>query len=161
LLSNEPVANVIRYDFDESIGYLVCTTSLALQKALNDELRSQGITFRQWQVLACLALMGEEVSLADIADRLGLESATLVGVLDRMERDGWIRRVPCPNDRRKKWIQSTRQVIPVWDRMVECARRVRDRATDGIPAGDLKTAWRVLETVQSNLCAQPAVGNKA
>lgn len=144
---------IIEYDFERSIGYLVCCTSQALQNALNVELREQGITFRQWQVLACIALLGEPTQ-TQIADRLGIETATLVGVLDRMERDGWIGRYPCPADRRKKIIRATEQVRPVWEKMARCGRRVRQRASRGISASDLAIVWRVLERVQENLAAR-------
>lgn len=146
---------MIHYDFQKSIGYLVCTSSQALQNALNDELRDAGITFRQWQVLACVAKLGEPTQ-GDIAEWLAIEGPTLVGVLDRMERDGWIRRHPCPTDRRKKIIRATEQVRPVWERMIECAHRVRDRATAGIKDRDFRVAWRVLEQLQENLQGRPA-----
>lgn len=145
--------SLFEYDFDQSIGYLVCKTWQALEAALNEELRAENITYRQWQVLVCLALLGEETSQGDIAERLSIERATLVGVLDRMERDGWIRRVPCPTDRRKNWIRATEQVKPVWEKMVQCARSVRAKAVEGISERDIKTTWKALERIQKNLQA--------
>src|SRR5690554_203091 len=99
-------------------------------------------------------MMGE-ASQGDIADRLGIESATLVGVLDRMERDGWIRRHPCVTDRRKKLIRGTARVKGVWKKMVDCAHRVRSRAIDGIDPADYQTVWKVLQRIQSNLQGKP------
>jgi MarR family transcriptional regulator for hemolysin len=141
---------ILQYDFDRSIGYLVCSTAHAMETALNDELQQQGITFRQWQVLACLALMGES-SQTDIALLLGIEKATLGGVLERMERDGWIRRSSCSGDRRKRLVQATERVKPVWEKMAHCARRVRRRAVAGIRPADLNIAWNVLERIRENL----------
>jgi MarR family transcriptional regulator for hemolysin len=142
---------VIQYDFDESFGYLVHNASHAIEQSLNEELRQHGITFRQWQVIACLTLLGENCSQGDIAERLGIEGATLVGVLDRMERDGWIRRHPCATDRRKKIVRVTDKVEPVWATMVECGHKIRRRATKGIEKQDYEIAWRVLEQVLGNL----------
>lgn len=143
---------MIEYDFHQSVGYLVCGLSQSLQNALNDQLRRHGITFRQWQVLACLAL-SKEASQGDLAEQLGIEGATLVGVLDRMERDGWIRRHPCPLDRRKKIIRVTEQVAPIWATIVQCAHRVRHIATADISSEDLATTFRVLEKMWANLGA--------
>lgn len=151
----ERTRHVISYDFEESIGYLVHTTSHAIEQALNEELREYGITFRQWQVLACLALMGDSASQGDIAQRLGIESATLVGVLDRMERDGWIKRHPCPTDRRKKFIRVTERVEPVWQTMAECGHRVREKATVGVSTREYRLAWKVLEQMLVNLQGRP------
>ncbi|MGL4461067.1 MAG: MarR family winged helix-turn-helix transcriptional regulator [Planctomycetia bacterium] len=142
---------MMEHDFDQSIGYMICNTSHVMQNAINDELRAQGVTYRQFQVLACLALTHGDASLGGIADRLGIESATLVGVLDRMERDGWIRRQPCVADRRKKIIRATEQVEPVWEKMMACVHRVRERALAGIAEEDYLAAWRLMERMQQNL----------
>ena len=88
---------MLHYDFEDSLGYWVCITSHALRRALNAELTREGISFRQWEVLAWIALEGE-LSQAQLAERLGIEAPTLVGILDRMERDGWLERVPCVED---------------------------------------------------------------
>ena len=64
-----------------------------LERAANEELSKHGITLRQVQVLGALAIFGEQTQ-AVLADRLLVESSTLVRILDRMERDGWVERVP-------------------------------------------------------------------
>ncbi len=108
------------YDFDQSIGYWVILAAQAYQKAINNELAPHGITFRQSQVLAWLALDGES-SQAQLAARLMIEPPTLVGVLDRMERDGLITRVASSVDRRCKLVRATADAQLVWDQIVDCA----------------------------------------
>jgi MarR family transcriptional regulator for hemolysin len=71
------------------------------------------VTFRQAQVLGCLALEGS-LSQTGLADRMRIEPPTLVGILDRMERDGWIRRDADKTDRRRKLIQPTPAAKPAW-----------------------------------------------
>ncbi|MBI3463705.1 MAG: MarR family transcriptional regulator, partial [Planctomycetes bacterium] len=122
---------MLQYDFEESVGYWVVMSAHALHRALDEELARHGITFRQWQVLAWLALEGE-MAQSELAERMGIEAPTLVGILDRMERDGWIARRSCAADRRKKLIQPTQRVEPVWSKMVACAHRVRKQATQGL-----------------------------
>lgn len=141
---------MLQYDFEESIGYWVVMTAHALQRALNEELARHGITFRQWQVLAWLALEGE-LAQAELAERMGIEAPTLVGILERMQRDGWIVRQTCPTDRRKKLVRPTPQVGPVWSKMVDCAHRVRGRATEGIPATQIEQLKALLGIIQDNL----------
>ena len=141
---------MLQYDFDESLGYWICVTSHALKRALDAELAEQGITFRQWEVLAWIALEGEQAQ-SRLAENLGIEAPTLVGILDRMERDGWLDRYPCPRDRRKKLIRATEKAESLWSRMVECARRVRARAVNGISPEELATLKHVCERVRQNL----------
>ena len=98
---------MLEFDFENSVGYWICTTSHALRRALEAELSQVDLTLRQWEVLACLACE-EGLSQAEMADRLGIEPPTLAGVVRRMERDGWLERRSCCNDRRKNRIHSTR-----------------------------------------------------
>ena len=112
-----PVAKSIlqEYDFDHSIGYWIMLASQAYQKALNNEFAPHGITFRQSQVLGWLALEGE-LSQAELAARMLIEPPTLVGVLDRMERDGLISRIASSVDRRCKLIRVNPEARAVWAR---------------------------------------------
>jgi MarR family transcriptional regulator for hemolysin len=141
---------VLQYDFDESVGYWVAITSHTLRRALDAELARQKITFRQWQVLAWIALTGEP-SQVELAERMGIEAPTLAGILGRMERDGWLIRHSCPHDRRRKRIQATAKAESVWTQMVECCRRVRARATDGISDEDLQTFKATCARIRQNL----------
>ena len=141
---------MLDYDFENSVGYWVCQTSHALQRAFNEELAPQGVTFRQAQVLGCLALEGK-LSQTDLAERMRIEPPTLVGILDRMERDGWIRRDGDKTDRRRKFVEATAAAKPVWNKIVAAAKRVRARATRGMTAGQLSQLKKLLGVVQTNL----------
>jgi MarR family transcriptional regulator for hemolysin len=141
---------VLEYDFENSVGFWICQASHALQRAFNEELAPQGITWRQCQVLGCLALEGP-LSQTDLAERMRIEPPTLVGILDRMERDGWIRRDADKHDRRKKRIHPEAAAKPVWSKIVACAKRVRAKATRGLSQQDLGQLKRLLTQVQQNL----------
>ncbi len=141
---------MLQYDYEQSIGYWIMGAAHELQRALNEELAAHGITFRQWEVLALISLKGEQ-SQSELAEQMRLEAPTLVGVLDRMERDGWIVRATDPEDRRRKIVRPTSQVTPVWNQMVECARHIRARATEGIEQSDLTVLHDCLYKVRSNL----------
>ena len=140
----------LEYDFENSIGFWLITGSQAYQRAVNDELAPQGITYRQCQVLALLSLLGP-ISQAELAQKMEVEPPTLVGILDRMERDGWIRREACPEDRRRKLVHPTKAAEPVWNRITATARRVRQRATKGLTAAQLGQLKEMLEIVRHNL----------
>jgi MarR family transcriptional regulator for hemolysin len=125
-----------------------------MERALNEELAPQGITFRQFQVLGWLALEGGGLSQTDLAERMNIEPPTLVGILDRMEREGWISREGCPDDRRRKIIRPQPKAEPVWSKMVASARRVRARATQGMDELQIRTLMQLLGQMQENLSAE-------
>ena len=138
------------YDFDESVGYWLTLTSQMYQRVFNEDLAPKGITFRQAQVLSYLGIDGPSTQ-AQLAERIGIEPPTLVGILDRMERDGLINRTSCTVDRRKKWIVPTAAAKPVWNKIAESGHAIRRRATQGLSAGDLVMLRRLLTQIQANL----------
>jgi MarR family transcriptional regulator for hemolysin len=140
----------LHYDFHQSIGYWLTMTTQAYHRAVTDELLPHGITYRQSMVLGWLALEGE-LSQTELANKMMVEPPTLVGILDRMERDGWISRHNCPSDRRKNLIRANPAAEPVWERIVECALRVRERATSGLSERQLATLKKLLRRVSQNL----------
>ncbi len=144
---------MLQYDFEESIGYWVVMAAHAMQRALRAELRPHGITYRQWQVLAWLAIEGQ-LTQAELAERMLLEPATLVSVLGRMERHGWIRRAGCSDDRRKRLVVPTQRARKVWEKGVACARRVRARAAQNLSPRELAQLKRLLARVRSSLEAE-------
>ncbi len=145
---------MLDYDFENSVGFWVITAANDYQRAINDELAPQGITYRQCQVLGFLALEGP-LAQCKLAELMRIEPPTLVGILDRMERDGWICRVSDPADKRRKLIRPEAPAKPVWNKVVAAARRVRRRAAHGLSPSEMATLKRLLACVQQNLQSTP------
>ncbi len=147
---------MLQYDFEDSIGYWVMSTAHEISRVMNQELAAHGITFRQWEVLVWLSIHGEQ-SQSVLAERMLVEPPTLVGVLDRMERDGWIERAPVEGDRRKKQIRVTSKVEPMWAKMVACAHRMRSKAAGDLTPSQLTAMRDTLAAIRVNLggCENP------
>lgn len=141
---------MLEYDYENSVGYWVTTASHAMRRALEAALAAERITIRQWEVLTWLSLEGE-LTQADLAERMFVEASTLTGILTRMERDGWLERRGCPDDRRCKRIRPTEQAEAVWNRMAECGHRTRDEATRGFSADELQTLKSLCARIRKNL----------
>ena len=143
---------MLDYDFENSVGYWIFATAHALACSMNEELAAHGITARQWEVLACISHDGE-LSQSELAERMHIEAPTLVGVLDRMERDGWIQRVTDENDRRRKLIRPSERAEEQWGRMVACALAVRARATEHLDEQTLRKLRETLKSMCENMHA--------
>ena len=144
---------MIKYDFENSASYWIGLTSHVIEQAMSAELAPSGITLRQVQVLACLALAGEDAQMyqAELAAQMSIEASTLVRVLDRMERDGWIERHNSPADRRKKLIAATEKVKPYWKQIIQTGEGMQKRATKGISPKDLSQMRDTLAKIRKNL----------
>ncbi len=57
----------------------------------------------------CLDILDEygRMSAGDLAQKSGLTSGAITGVIDRLERAGYARRVPDPSDRRRVLVEPT------------------------------------------------------
>jgi MarR family transcriptional regulator for hemolysin len=141
---------LLEHDLDESIGLWVTLAAEAFRRVFTEEVAPHGFTYRQCQVLGYLAYDGPQ-SQIDLAEKMRIEPPTLVGILDRMERDGWICRVACADDRRKKIIHPTPAAEPIWAKILECGRRVRARATQNLSEEQVESLRDMLEVVQENL----------
>jgi DNA-binding MarR family transcriptional regulator len=90
------------------------------------------------------------MKIADLGRCAGLEPSTMTGVLDRMERDGLVRREDDPDDRRAQNIHLTDEggrVRKVVAAAVDSA--LRD-AFGGVSAGSLDELKSVLRKVLVN-----------
>ncbi len=153
------VNRLLPYDFEDSVGYWICRASRAFERAMNDELAPRGITFRQAQVLWLLVHEGS-LSQTDLAERMRIEPPTLVGILDRMEREGWIRRESDDQDRRRKFISPLPKAKPVWSKIIACSDRVRARGNEGLSPEEQQLLKRLLGCILDNLSDESPTDSK-
>jgi DNA-binding MarR family transcriptional regulator len=85
---------------------LVFTADLIL-KRISGLLQSFDITPASGLVLSILADSEEPVSPNQIADRLIISRATVTGLIDTLERRGYVTRLPHPKDRRMLLVKLT------------------------------------------------------
>jgi MarR family transcriptional regulator, transcriptional regulator for hemolysin len=139
------------YDFENSIGFIVNRAARSFVKALDLELHDKvGVTVGQWKVIVMLVKQNG-LTQKETADKLGLESPTLIPIIDKMEKEGLIIRKVDPSDRRNNRIYRTEKADALWDRMMECASKVRQAAIKDIPEEDINVMRTVLNKIWYNL----------
>lgn len=139
-----------QFDFESSFGYLFCSTAHLLRRALDDCLADEGLTSRQWEVLAVLSRHGE-LPQRQLAECLGIEAPAMAGVVARMQRDGWLHRESCSDDRRRVLIRPTEKAEDVWSRSIDCIFEMRSRLIEGLTDVDLESLQRICGTIRNNL----------
>lgn len=142
---------MIRYDFENSMGFVVNTTAKAFQKSFDIELRKNvGVTLSQWRVVGTLVLQ-PGLTQKEIADKVGVEGATLVPIIDKMEKEGLLKRKPDSSDRRINRIYLTPKADSLWESMIECALRIRKSSSKNISESDIQTTLETLRKITKNL----------
>ncbi len=137
-------------EFEESLAYWIFAAGFAIETALNEELAPVGITHRQVQILGALAVHGQAAQ-NELAEVMRVEPSSVVRLLDRMERAGWITRESDPVDRRKKIVRPTEKVEPVWQQIKARGMRAKERGLQGLTEEQVATARQVLRTIRQNL----------
>lgn len=84
---------------DDYLLALLARASHAVSVEFHLRLRARGIGVPEWRVLSILADSAGE-TVTSIADSCLLQQPTATKVIDRMERDGLVRRKPDARDRR-------------------------------------------------------------
>jgi MarR family transcriptional regulator for hemolysin len=70
-------------------------------------LKHLGLGQAGWLAVAILAKADGLLSQSELADRVGVEGATMVAMIDRLVKRGLVERQPCSKDRRVKRVALT------------------------------------------------------
>jgi len=141
---------IVREKRDNSIGYLITQAQRLLHKGLGMKLQQHGVSVAQWTVLVVLWEV-DGLSQKELSDRVTVETATLSRTLDRMERDGLVKRVRSETDRRQVHVFLTEYGAGLWRVLVPEAETMLDVALNGINADEEKVLRGLLKRVIENV----------
>ena len=145
------ILSMIKYDFENSMGFVVNATAKAFQRSFDIELRKNaGVSLSQWRVVGALVLQ-PGLTQKEIADKVGVEGATLVPIIDKMEKEGLLKRKLDSSDRRINRIYLTTKADSLWESMIECALRIRKSSTKNISESDIQITLETLRKISKNL----------
>ena len=102
------------------------------------------ITPVQFYVLSAL-WDKDEIKFKDLALRLEMDGATLTGILDRMEKSGFIQRKQDLDDRRSVLICLTDNSKKIRPQMIEIAQGLDQEFRDKVPDDEFKLLLKVLD----------------
>jgi DNA-binding MarR family transcriptional regulator len=103
-------------NYEDCLHFLIAKVNQKINGIFKSRLQHIGLTPAQTAVLAVL-YDEEGLSAGEIGMRLVLDSATISGVLDRMEKDNWIIKKISHNDGRLLQICLTEKALKVKDQL--------------------------------------------
>jgi len=107
--------------------------------------RPHGLTEAQFNVLNVLGAEPAGVSQRELSDVLVVDRSNITGLLDRMEKLGWVRRADHPSDRRVYLVTMTAAGRKLWEKVHPDYVAAVNRVTAVVPEAELK---RTLETLR-------------
>jgi MarR family transcriptional regulator for hemolysin len=132
----------------QKIGLVLVETARAWRTKLDQRLRPLGLSQGKWTTLVHLAWGGDKLTQRELASRIGIEEATLAGLLDRLQTDGWVQRRMSEHDRRCKTVHLQPRSKKVLSKIFETAQELRQELIADIPPADLETCMHVLGRIR-------------
>lgn len=117
---------------------------------LDERLRPWGMTQTTWRTLWILRQAEERYNQSCLAVRLGIETPTLVRIVDRMEKLGLLRREPGEHDRRQKYIRITPEGLALAHEIETEVLAVRGEMLAGLADDELAAGIALLGKVLDN-----------
>jgi len=96
----------IKEDAD-ALAEFVLMTQRSCILGLSDQLNSDNLSFPQFFLLTYLA-SEESLTMSDIAKKMGHSTAAATGLVDRLEKLGYVARTHATEDRRKIMVKISR-----------------------------------------------------
>lgn len=136
-------------DLDERFTAALHNTSRAWRQAVDRRLKYLGVSQASWLTIATAAKARWPLSQSELADRLAVEGATMVAMVDRLVKAGLVIREPSATDRRVKRVILTKAGHRLHDIVKTEAAALRTQLLAGIDQQKLLVATELLEGLQS------------
>jgi MarR family transcriptional regulator for hemolysin len=142
-------------DLEERFSGALHNTSRAWRQALDRRLKYLGVSQASWMTIAVAAKAREPLSQSELADRLAVEGATMVAMVDRLVKAGMVIREPSTTDRRVKRVVLTQAGNLLYDKVRTEAAAFRKELLAGMDPKKLLIATELLEGLQGIIDTAP------
>jgi MarR family transcriptional regulator for hemolysin len=132
------------------VGRDLALLAKALRARFEARLAEAGASFPAWAVLSC-AIAEEGLSQRELAERMGIEGATLTKHLDRLEAEGLIARQRDSDDRRIVRVSPTSAARRLHTRMAAVAAGLDADLVAGLSPDEVGGLRRLLAHLMTNL----------
>ena len=142
-------------ELEERFSTALHGTARSWRQAIDRRLKYLGLSQASWMTIAVAAKAAAPLSQSELADRLAVEGATMVAMVDRLAKAGLVAREPSITDRRIKHVVVTPAGYALFETVKAEAAAVRRDLLSKIDHRKLETATTVLEALQELIDAAP------
>ena len=134
----------------DSLGYQIGLLGRLYDRRLQEMLKDFGVAPGQFAPLVML-FEQDGLTQAELCRRINVEQPTMANTLQRMERDGLIRRKNDPADKRRSLVHLSPRAREMQAKVMESARAVSNQTVKGLSAGDQDDMFRLIARMVDNL----------
>ena len=103
---------------NESIDYLIHKIDNKIKTNIDNHFKVHDLTFSQSQVLHLLSTNGGTVSQKQLQTMMNVSHPTMVGLVQRLEANGFVKTEPDCTDRRNKLVSTTEEALKFREEMI-------------------------------------------
>lgn len=97
------------------------------------------------------ALWNEDnIPIKKLVEKTSLDKATLTGIIDRLERDGYVKRIPSPDDKRATLISRTGKDEVFKSKIPEVSKQQNKLFYKGFSTSEIKEFEEYLKRILQN-----------
>ena len=130
-------------NLDEYICFNVGRVMRRVYEHYDSRLSPFNLTTPQYMVFNAL-WMGDGITIGELGQRVALDGSTITGILDRMEKSGYVERRPNVEDRRSALVYLTEKAREVGPRIIRFADELDSVMRKNFSAQDMAVFERVL-----------------
>ena len=142
-------------DLDERFSNALHSTSRSWRQAVDRKLKYLGVSQASWMTIAIAAKARSPLSQSELAEKLGVEGATMVAMIDRLVKAGLVIREASTTDRRVKRVILTPAGVKIYDKVKAEAVALRKELLANTDQKKLLIATELLEGLQGIIDQQP------
>jgi len=135
-------------ELEERFADALHSTARAWRQAVDRRLKCLGVSQASWMTIAHAARVPAPLSQSELADRLGVEGATMVAMVDRLVKADLVARQASQTDRRIKHVVVTESGMRLYRTVKAEAAALRKELLAHIDPQKLAAATELLETLQ-------------
>jgi MarR family transcriptional regulator for hemolysin len=134
---------------EERFSNALHNTARAWKAAVDRRLKYLGLSQASWTTIAIVSRASEPLSQIELANRVGIEAATMVATIDRLVKAELVVREPSTHDRRVKLVVLTEAGIRLCGKVKAEADIFRNELLVNVDKRQLLAATEFLENLQS------------
>ena len=119
-------------------------------KCVRSRLQDRGMTYARMRLLGSLHCNGPQI-MSSISDELGVTRRNITALVDALEEEGLVRRMPHPTDRRATVIEMTGKGERTMDLVYDEHRAAVAELFEGLDEEDRRRLTRMLGTMRETL----------
>ena len=139
-----------KLDLGDSMGTLIALAAKSQERLAEIEMKKQlGLTPAQWKVILVLNVI-DGPTQKEIAEKINVDGSTLVPVIDKMVKNGLVKKMTDSEDRRNNRIFLTKKAESTVDSIIVIILQLRKMIYRDISESDIHVTRNVLKSLITN-----------